>query len=189
MLKHTLGIFRVWSLLNERNNQAFRVYFFSYFHKHYELSLGCIISSRSYFPSCISRSRETGVILDGNEITDTSNSGPIPTSSENKMESLGSQTTNCDVCNRRKPQMADSINQSLDVIEQIVEHFQVRSTILILDDRNEIEKSFYRFLASSLKFSDSHLASTLFYGLADKTTESYAYYRKGWIKLKVLQNV
>ena len=75
--------------------------------------------------------------------------------------------------------MADSINQSLDVIEQIVEHFQIRSTILILDDRNEIEKAFYRFLASSLTFSDSHLGSTLFYGLADKTSESYAYYRKG----------
>ena len=83
----------------------------------------------------------------------------------------------CWSCYERRQEIPQ-INESLKIISQMVDQHQIKSSIMILDDRNELEKSFFRYLASSLNFSDSLLGSTLFYGLANRTFESYAYYRK-----------
>jgi hypothetical protein len=55
-----------------------------------------------------------------------------------------------------------------------------------MNDRDETKKPFFRFLATSLNFSGSLQGSTLFYGVSDATSESYAYYRKVRINLKCL---
>jgi hypothetical protein len=55
-----------------------------------------------------------------------------------------------------------------------------------MNDRDETKKPFFRFLATSLNFSGTLHGSTLFYGVSDATSESYAYYRKVWINLKFL---
>jgi hypothetical protein len=55
-----------------------------------------------------------------------------------------------------------------------------------MNDRDETKKPFFRFLATSLNFSGTLQGSTLFYGVSDVTSESYAYYRKVRINLKFL---
>ena len=100
-----------------------------------------------------------------------------PATGETKNENLPNQKK-CLSCHERRRDIPQ-IDKSLEIISKIVEESQIKSSIFILNDRNEIEKSFFRYLATSLTFSESLLGSTLLYGLANKTFESYAYYRNG----------
>jgi hypothetical protein len=67
----------------------------------------------------------------------------------------------------------------MKVILEIIDQHRLNSSVFILDDRDEFDKSFFRYLASSLHFSDRFLGSTMFYALANETKDSFAYYRWG----------
>ena len=66
-----------------------------------------------------------------------------------------------------------------ETVALLINRYRIQKSFFLLDDRNEFEKSFFRFFATSLKFSENSIGSTLFYGLSNTTSESYAYYREG----------
>jgi hypothetical protein len=55
--------------------------------------------------------------------------------------------------------------------------FEFNSTVFIVDDRDRFEKAFFGYLAAALPYTDKLLGSVIFYGLDNRTSASYAFYR------------